>query len=410
MPWFEDRLAPRAGGPDDRSRDLVGMGLLAAVAVVLFPAWGADSDRYLTDVAGQMASIYLLLALGFLLALRCGAIDLSVWVVSALAGLVSAWLINRGVSAAWSLAAGAGAGLVVGAVNGALTVWARVPSVLATLLTAAAAMWALQSAFPGRAVTIPDRTFVRWHVVWPFDRREGRNSPSADRNGPAEPPGMPLLMTRMVLVAGTYAAAMLALLAACRRDRWDRRRSLFAALCASGALAGAGGAFWLIDQGQTPVPTRLVDDLRVPAAAVLAGGAMLTGKGRALLAGACLPAALLLATIWRVQVWNLSYQGYALQMLVLIGMTLLVQFAGSSATFARRRRAWAVAGAVLAAAGLLVVAQSAGASSWRTREVLRMTGSAISVAGAGVFLVWRLSRAPAQKPEAGHDHAPTTPP
>ena len=91
MSWFEDKLSP----PNLRGqwvRDVLGMGLVLALAVPLVSAlrW-ADSGQYLSDVAGQMASYGLLLAMGFLLALRCGAIDLSVWSSAGLGGLVAAF-------------------------------------------------------------------------------------------------------------------------------------------------------------------------------------------------------------------------------------------------------------------------------------------------------------------------------
>ena len=84
---------------DPRPRDMFGLGLLVALAAILIPAWDISGQRYLNDVAGQMSSAYLLPALGFMLVLRCGAIDFSVWVSAAGGGLVAAVLIRAGVPA-----------------------------------------------------------------------------------------------------------------------------------------------------------------------------------------------------------------------------------------------------------------------------------------------------------------------
>ena len=60
-------------------REATGAGLLIAVSAILFSAWGTDSDRHFSDVVSQMYGFRMLPALGFALALRCGAVDLSIW-------------------------------------------------------------------------------------------------------------------------------------------------------------------------------------------------------------------------------------------------------------------------------------------------------------------------------------------
>ena len=166
---LEDKLAPRSDAAAPWARDLAGVGLLILMALVLVPALRTDSERYLVDVAGQLGSIYLLVSLGFLLALRCGAIDLSVWAASFLGGLVAARLINGGAPTAWALAAGTGAGMLLGAINGLLVAYGRLPSVLVTLVTAGVTISVLSAAFPGRLVSVPDGAFARWHVTQSFD-------------------------------------------------------------------------------------------------------------------------------------------------------------------------------------------------------------------------------------------------
>ncbi|MHC4983703.1 MAG: ABC transporter permease subunit, partial [Planctomycetota bacterium] len=122
------------------ARDTLGLGLLIALAAVFYPFWQVSPWRYITDVAGQMASPHLLPALGFCLALRCGAIDLSVWASASLGGLVAGGLINAGAPPGLALAAACAAGLAPGAINAALVSFARLPSPIVTLAVALTSM------------------------------------------------------------------------------------------------------------------------------------------------------------------------------------------------------------------------------------------------------------------------------
>ncbi len=164
MPWLEDKIRPRRA-PRPWLRDTLGVALLVSLAVALLGAWrGADTDRYLNDIPGQMVSSSMLLAMGFLLALRCGAIDLSVWAVGGLGGLVAAWAINADVSPSGAIMLAGAVGLAAGAFNGALVVLAGIPSVIVTLLVAGAIAWAAQSAVDSAEVKVPDDTFAEWRM------------------------------------------------------------------------------------------------------------------------------------------------------------------------------------------------------------------------------------------------------
>lgn len=307
---LEDKLRPPL--PDDPwSRDVLSVALLLILASVLIPAWDIARVNFLHTVVGHMASFLLLPTIGFLLALRCGAIDLSVWVVAGIGGVVAAALISRGVFPPLAFAAAAGAGLGLGLVNAVLVAGIGLPSVAASLGVAVACIVVVGHLVTGRAVPISDLTFAGW-LPW-------HSSPT--------------LALRVLAVATFYVMTLAGLLAIhyaiWRGVRFPRRVGLFAAMCASAALSALGGACWLIDHSSAPVPTRVIDDLRVPAAAVLAGAIFLGRRGRELLAGMSLPAALLIVTIWRQKVWNLPAPGHglALQLLVLTGMVIVVQLA-----------------------------------------------------------------------------------
>lgn len=371
-------------------RDVTGIGLLIAMAALLMPAWGAGADRYFSDVLGQMVSFYLLPTLGFQMALRRGAIDLSVWMAAALGGIVAAAWINSGLGAAWAFPVAAAAGVALGGINGLLVGFLRLPSVVVTAITAAGTMWGLQAVCrsgagwaavqSARDVSVNGAAFAGWSML-----------------------GLPLLFTRMIVVAAAYSLALLILLwidatrgkaiartGAAAGGRLAGPRALLAALAASGALSAFGGACYLIDHARTPIPSRFVEDLRIPAAAILAGGMFFGGRGRTMLAGVCLPPALLLVTIWRQEVWNLSFRGYELQLALLAGLVIVIHLALAETIRLRTGgRSWALAGSILTVAGLLVMTASAGIVAHRKVALLHLAGMVLWLAGVVALLIAR---------------------
>lgn len=378
--WLEDKLRPPLPA-DPWSRDVLSIALLLILASVLLPAWHIARDNFLPMVAANMASILVLPALGFLLVLRCGAIDLSVWVVSGIGGMVAASLISRGCGVPLGFAAGLAAGLGIGLANAALVALPGLPSPVVTLATGMAGVWIAGSMLPGRDVQIPDWVFsgvVAWHSA-------------------------PLLAARVLAVAIVYASALAGLMAVdvavWRGVVFPRRVCLFAALAASGLLSAAGGVFWLFENTRAPVPTRLIDDLRIPAAAILAGGLFLGRKGRELLAGMNLPAALLICTIWRQEAWHLPAPGYglALQMLVLTGMTLGVHLAfGRYLDAAGGGRFLPKVSVLLTVAGIALVGAAANFRAWPWHDAFHGVGVAVWLAGMPtVIAAMRRERQPA---------------
>ncbi len=323
MSWLEERIAPKL--PVSWRRDAMVLGWFLVFSVVMIASWsghlgwpsyrqapdnipdGAGQMQYLNNVPGQMASIYLLMALAFALALRRGAIDLSIWMSAGAGGLVAASLIHAGVAFGWAFAAAALAGLALGAFNGLLVGVLRLPSVLVTLASAAGTLLLLRHWFGPAGIEVPSRTFESLTIL----------------------PYPPLLTGRMLIVAGTFSVVLLGMLAfdgTVRSAGLARRGSLFAVLALSGALCGLAGACWLIDRNQAPLPGGIIGDLRAPAAAVLAGALILSGPGRIPLVGVALPLAMLAATIWRQQAWFVYPLGAAWHMGILIAATLAVQW------------------------------------------------------------------------------------
>jgi len=399
-----------------RLRDLLTLGLLVTLGLILLPCVGLNlptirgalagnevyRDRMLeavADLGDQTVSIYMLMSLGFLVALRCGAIDLSVWVVACVGGLVAAGLLNLR-TPPWAALLGAvvvGAG--VGAVNGLLVVRLRLPSVVITALVAILLTFAAQVAVPQRQIRTQPGVFVGWNLVAVVRTAAGgpensRDEQAESRDGPAgtQTISAPLSVTRKLLAAGLYAVVVTVLANAAmlskRLTPARRRRLLFAALCASGALAAAGGGLWLLDYAAAPVPVRPIGHLRVAAAALLAGGVFLVGRGRGALAAVCLLVAGPIVSIWNVHVWPVTAAGYSMQVLLLIILLLVVQLAGRDvASASGRRKGFAVMVIAAACAALLILACSARVQGARARQTLEWTGLAVSALGAGGLLL-----------------------
>ena len=393
---LEEKLCPKLLAVS-HARDAFGIFLPAVLLGILLCADGAGWRMDALDVAERVASLYLLAAMGFLLALRCGAIDLSVWANAAMGGLVAATLINAGFSPWLAFGAGAGAGLLAGAVNGALVAGIGLPSVVVTAVVAVALLFLMRSF--GGPVVIADQAFDGWLVT----------------------PRAPLVTVRILFVGTVYLLTMLVLMlgGVLRTDRTEihHRRSLLTALSASGALAGLAGACWLIDHSRAPVLTRPVGDLRIPVAAVLAGGAFLAGPGRLLLAGAILPVALLTAGLWRQQVWDLQFKGFSLQLILLAGCAIVAHLAVARLTAGghlpapdkaeaettvreRLRRRVAATSAALITAGILIVAGAIVFDHYIQRRAFQFGGLGVWLIGTVLLIVCSRDK-PSREHQAG---------
>ncbi len=95
MRSLEERIRPPVT-PDPRPRDVAGALLVIFLTMILIRTRPINPERYFTDVVGQMFSFYLLPALGFSLVLRHGGIDLSVWAIGALGGVLGVEVFQAG--------------------------------------------------------------------------------------------------------------------------------------------------------------------------------------------------------------------------------------------------------------------------------------------------------------------------
>ena len=403
MVSLEDRLRPRFSARP-WPRDSLALGLLVVLAAILLPIYARGAGKgligpgeiqqdstlasyqifYLNNVAGQMASSYMLLAMGFALALRCGAIDLSVWMAASLGGLVAAWTINAGLSPLFAFAAAILAGSAIGCLNGLLVGLLRLPSVLVTAAAAGGTMWLMQAATGWHDVVVPSRAF-RGLDVLPFDP--------------------PLLIGRMLIVVAAYSVVMLLLVwaegAANKGRTLPRRWELFCSLGLSGALAGIAGACWLIDYNVAAAPAIPIGDLRVPAAAVLAGSALLGGRARTIIVAVALPPAVLTATVWRQAVWSLPFHGLDLQIVLLLGEMLIINMAILHAVSWRHDRRFLPATALAATSGgLVLLAGSAWVATPAEGGLFRILAIGVFMIGAVLLIISR-SRSSKTFPSAG---------
>jgi len=322
------------------------VGLLVLLTFLLLRGAGQIEDESGLMIPGLLAGAGLPVALGFLLALRCGVIDLSIWAVMGLGGLVAAGLINAGMSpwGAFTLAVGAGA--MVGAINGFLVSRVRLPAIVITALVGLILLGAMnwksftQTEQTDRTVFVPDTTFDNWvsNIHGFFDTtNEGLEKITEQSDDgqkvlvPASITG-PLVVFRTLLVFIAWTAVLVTLGIADNLipktsqpyNKWWGRP---VCLCVCGAMAGLSGACWLLDLGHTPVPTRLVDGLTIPIAVILTGTLLLQGRGRTMLTIILIPIAVLCASLWKQTTYPITTMGYSVGLVVLGVIVLGAQWA-----------------------------------------------------------------------------------
>ena len=78
------------------------LALLAALSLSLLPGWAGDRETFFENIIPQMLSASLLPAMGFLLVLRAGGIDLGIWMNFALGSAVAAVMIRAGIWPLWA--------------------------------------------------------------------------------------------------------------------------------------------------------------------------------------------------------------------------------------------------------------------------------------------------------------------
>ena len=270
--------------------DMFNVLLLVCLAVLLLPGWRMQGNDSLLETISLLTSTMMPASLGFLLVLRCRAVDMSIWISMGAGGMAAAGVLIAGGDApspSLALLAALVVGGGIGLMNAILIRYTKIPPWLGTLAVAAIVWGAMNFSGLPKQVMLSENMFDSWvtkvtHVWGQFVAKDVRQSYG------------PLLTLRMLLVVGAWSIVMLTMLfsdmTVVRRGRILTARSrLFVAMVVSGVLSGFSGFCWMMEAGQTPLPTRIVDDLVIPAAALMSGAMFLRGRGRTMLAAICSP-------------------------------------------------------------------------------------------------------------------------
>lgn len=155
-------VVPRASGPRlfatyrTEAAIAVAIVLIEVVVGLLVPqalTWGNFAD------VTQAAAPLVIIAVGVLLVVVTGGIDLSVGSVFSLTGMVTALAMAHGLDGIASTVCGLGVGLVVGLINGALITFAGLAPFVVTLITYAAAGSLAFIVTDGHSMPVPDATY-----------------------------------------------------------------------------------------------------------------------------------------------------------------------------------------------------------------------------------------------------------
>ncbi|QEH33544.1 Ribose transport system permease protein RbsC [Aquisphaera giovannonii] len=262
----------RAGGLGD----VLGMVAVLAALVLLFGFlskhfWTGQTARIIVNQSADLTVV----AVGMTLVLVIGGIDLSVGSVLALAGTVLGLsLTDWGLPLAAAIPVCLGVGLVCGAINGAISVFARIPSFIVTL--------GMLEVARGAAYLV---TNSETKYVGP--RIEGIARPIAGLGvSPAFLAAVAIvvighvLLTRTVL--GRYMVAVGTNEEAVRLSGIDPRPVKLVPFLLSGLLAGLGALFQVARVSSADPNGAVGMELGAIAAVVIGGTSLMGGRGSVL--------------------------------------------------------------------------------------------------------------------------------
>jgi rhamnose transport system permease protein len=251
----------------------VALAILALAMVLAFAAPGYFSRENLTDLFLANVPV-LIVALGMTLVILIGQIDISVGSIFAICGVTAGLLSKAGLPAP---AAGLGAcfaGAALGALNGTLVAYLRIPSIVVTLASMVALRDALRWQTQGAWVQDLPRDF-QWFGL----------SQSA----------YPVAVAGVAVILSTGLAWILRNLAVGRAiyatgsNKEGARLAgihttlvTFSVFAATGALTGFSAALNSVRFNQIPTNAGIGLEMKVIAAVVVGGTAITGGKGSVL--------------------------------------------------------------------------------------------------------------------------------
>jgi len=144
---------------DYRTELAIALAILVLEGVVSALVPNALTRGNLADI-GQAASPLIIMAIGQLLVVITGGIDLSVGSVFSLTGMITALAMVHGFGAVPSTALGLGIGFLTGLVNGLLVTVAGLAPFVVTLITYAAGGSLAFIVTNGQSLPVPDQSYV----------------------------------------------------------------------------------------------------------------------------------------------------------------------------------------------------------------------------------------------------------
>jgi rhamnose transport system permease protein len=292
---------------------------VAAAILVLAAALSAIAPAYfvpenLRDLFLANAPV-LIIAIGLTLVILTGQIDISVGSVFAICGVVSGVLAKEGVPVAVAACGAVLAGAALGTINGALVAYARIPSIVVTLATMVAWRDALRWATQGAWVHDLPAEF-QWLGL-------------TQRSYPVLLAGVAAALLCGTMWAMRYLAAGRAVYAtgsnreAARLTGLNTPLIVFSVFAIAGALTGLAAVLNAVRFNQIPANAGLGLEMKVIAAVVVGGTAIMGGRGSLLgtllgviLLGAIGPA---LTFMGVSAYWERALQGAIILIAVAIG-------------------------------------------------------------------------------------------
>ena len=250
------------------------VGVAATIAilnfVLLFYARGYFSRENFADLFLANAPV-LVISLGMLLVILAGRIDISVGSMFAVCSVVAGMAAKEGMSSAGSGLAACLAGAVCGAINGGLTAYLRVPSIVATLAT-----------------MIVLRDGLRWMTQgsWVGDLPSGFQLLGLTQGEfTATVFGLVLVLLVMAAAGLRYLRAGRAIFATGSSEDAavlvgiKTKRVVFSVFTLTGVLTGLAAAINAVRFHQIPSNAGLGLEMKVIAAVVVGGAAITGGSG-----------------------------------------------------------------------------------------------------------------------------------
>jgi rhamnose transport system permease protein len=262
--------APRMKTAERKRIISLALAILAIAAVLALSAPSFFSLANQRDLALANMPV-LIVALGMVLVILTGQIDISVGSQFAICSVAAGVFARMGMPTPLAGAAACAVGAAMGAINGALVAWVRIPSIVVTLATMVALRdglrWGTQGAWVqdlppdfqwfGRSQTASEAITVTCALVMTLAMSWGLRNLAAGR---------------IVYATGSDAGA--ARLAGIRPQL-----AVFLVFVALGALTGFAAVFNAVRFHQIPSNAGIGLELKVIAAAVVGGVAIAGGRG-----------------------------------------------------------------------------------------------------------------------------------